>query len=276
MWATRDFISGQKPTAHALFYNGDDDADSVTLRYKGSLVKATDFDNANGYFLTWGGESTAYENMFGILEEEQGITTNYLPDDVLYGMRTRKIMPVTGTTIVRGEYSQNDPAGTTNLATGATGTAAATTLLGGQTYAAADDYASVGAWVYFTNGANANYLHYIESVANNTNAEYTLGKALVGAVAAADDFIFIQTANTRFLDFCAHEVTLVSMELVASRTVPVFGLWTWITDVGIPLQKLDRNKHDGLKLKNPRFYHDFLLIGSTTLTNVFTNGLIYA
>lgn len=274
MESVKDLFSGQKPAPIELFYNGTTDADSVTKRYKGSLVKVANWENANGAFLTWAGDTTAYENIFGILEEEQGITTNYLPNDVTYGMRKRKVTPTSSSTIVRAEYSQNDPAGTTNLATGASGTAAATTLTSGEN--SSDTYTNIGAWVYFTNGANANYLHYIESHTNASPMVYTLGSALVGAVVAADDFIFILPPMTGYLDLCAHLVTIVSKELVSARTVPVLGLMTYITDVGIPFQPLDRNKHDGLKLKNPRFYHDFLLSGSVTLTNVFTNGIIRA
>ncbi len=276
MEARRDFISGQKPTSHSLYYNGDDDADSNTLRYKGSLVKATDWDNSDGGFLTWAGESTAYENIFGILEEEQeaSATTNYLPNDVAFGMNRRKIMPVTGTTIIRAQIAEFDPTGTDLTVTGASGSAASTTFTSGEN--SSDAYTNIGCWLYFTNGSNANFLHYVESHTSASPMVYTLGKALVGAVVSADNFLVIQPHNTRFLNFDAHEVVIASKELVSARTVPIFGLDTWFTDVGFGLTKLDRNKHDGLKLVKPRFYHDFLLIGNTTLTNVFTGGLIYS
>ena len=48
MRAIKDLMSGQKPTLIDLPYNGTVNADSVTKRYKGSLVKHTDFDNADG------------------------------------------------------------------------------------------------------------------------------------------------------------------------------------------------------------------------------------
>lgn len=269
MQIVRDLAGGGRPSPIELFYNGEDDADATTLRYKGSLVKLADWNNANGIFCTHASESTAYENLIGILAEEQGTSDNYLANDASYGMRTKKIEPLLPTSIIRGEYAQTDPAGTSILDTSATATAASTTFT--VTITTAD--LMIGGWIYFTNGSNANYLHYIT---DNSTTTATFATAVTYAVVAADDWICILPPNTLWMDFDSHDVNIVSEVDDGSRTVPVVGLMTYITDVGIPFQRLDRDKHDGLKLVKPRFYHDFVFAGSTTLNNVWTGTVIRA
>lgn len=270
MRVVRDLFSGQKPAPIELYYCTNTDSSTATTRYRGSLVKFTNFENANGNFYTWAGESTLYENLFGILEEKVSTgDTEALPNHTTAAMQKRKITPVGPNTVVRGEYAQSDPAGTTNLDTNCSGTAASATLVDAD--ACENAYSEIGSWFYFTNGANANYLHYVESHTTTTE-KFTLGTALTGAVVDADDFIHIAPAACTYLMLDAHEVTIVSEKTISNRTLPVLGLMSYITDVGIPLQPLDRAKHDGLKLKNPRFYHDFLLIGKATMPNVFGGG----
>lgn len=274
MWISRNLGGGPLPAPIELYYNGTDDADSNTLRYKGSLVKRSAWDNVEGGFMTHTAVSTddtAYENMFGILAEEQeaSATTNYLPNDASFGMRTRKIHPLIPTSIVRGEYSRFDPAGNDNTDTNGTANAAGTAFTITVTTA---DYLN-GGWLYFTNGDNANKLHYIT---NATTTVITFATATTGAVVAADNFICVQAVNTLWMDFCAHDVTLVSEVADTSLTVPVFGLMTYISAPGIPHQRLDRNKHDGLIIANARFYHDFLIGGSATLGNIWRDTIIRA
>jgi len=268
MWVVRDLSGGPKPSPLNLFYNGDYEIDSTTKRYKGSLVKVTDTANAEGMFLTWAGDSTQYQSIFGILEEEQGITGNYLPSDALYGMKTRKITPILPSSIVRGEYAQTDPSGTAILDNGCVIAAASATVALTLT-ASATHFA--GGWFYFVTGANAGYLHYIEQ---NTTSAATLGTACVNAVATGDTYIAIAPANCTHMDLCAHEVCLKSEVLYGSRLFRVLGLMHYLTDDGIPFQRLDRDKHDGLKLRNPRFYHDFIVGGSATVGSVWRDVIV--
>lgn len=266
MFIVRDLLGGGRPSPINLPYNGDVAADSTTKRYKGSLVKMMDFDDVDhGVFLTFAGLATAGENLFGILEEEQGTSGNYLLDDATYGYKTRKISPLFPSTLIRAEYSQKDAAGTSNLDTSGTASAASATFTVTITTA---DY-MIGGWIYFTNGSNANYLHYIS---NNTTLAATFSTAVTGAVGATDDFVVILPPMTRLMDFDATYTGLKSEIDDGSRTDKVLGLMHHIEDVGIPFQRLDRNKHDGLKLTNPRFYHDFTIPSAAAGGNCWIMG----
>ena len=267
MRAIRDLTGNQPPVPLDLPYNGDLTVDSVTTRYKGSLVKVMDYDSiANGLFLTFAGLTTAMENIFGILEEEQPTSGNYLPNDTTYGMTRRKITPILPSTIIRAEYGQTDAAGTDTYDTGATGSAATTTFTISVT--TADTF--IGGWIYMLNGSEANYLHY---VTDNSTAALTLATALNYTVASGDDFLVIQPATCRRCDFDATYTGIVSEVDDGSKTDPIVGLDHWITAPGLPMEKLDRDKHDNLYIPHARFYHDFLLPGDQTYTNVFTYGI---
>ena len=271
MWITRDLVGGQKPSPIELYYCTNKDSSTSTKRYKGSLVKLTNFDNSDGNFFTWCGETTVYENTFGILMEEILATASgdVLPNHTTASMTRRKIRPILPSSVCRAEYSRNDPAGNSNVDVNISGSAAAIVLVDADTIANA--YSEVGGWFYFIDGANANYLHYIESHTTSTE-KFTLGTALTGAVTTSDEFLYIAPAACTYLMMDAQEVTLVSEKTIANRTMPVMGLMNYITDIGIPHQPLDRAKHDGLKLVNPRFYHDFILIGNATLPSAFFGG----
>ena len=144
MEVIRDMIGGSKPDAIDIFYNGTLDADSVTLRYAGSLVKLMDIDDVdNGWFFTWAGNATAMENVVGILEEEQPITGNELPDTGTNGMTLRKMTPIFPSTIIRAEYVQADRAGTAMYDTGATASAASTALTAADTTTGSKIHANV-------------------------------------------------------------------------------------------------------------------------------------
>ena len=95
MRVVRDLIGGSRPPTIDIHYNGDVDIDSTTKRYKGSLCKFMDFtgDVDHGTnFVTWAGDATASENIAGVLEEEQPVTGNYLPDDASYAMHEDYIL----------------------------------------------------------------------------------------------------------------------------------------------------------------------------------------
>lgn len=241
------------PPALDLFYNGDLAADSSTKRYKGSLVKRMDYDDIDhGQFYTFAGLATAMENVFGILEEEHGTTGNYLPDSTTYGMTRRRVTPIVPGSVIRAEYVQADAAGTANYDTSATGTAGSTTF----TITITTGDTMIGGWIYFINGSNAGYLHYIT---NNGTTTATFATALAHDVVATDDFLVIEPANTRIVDFNATYTDIKSEMDDASKTDAIVGLNTLISAPGTGLQYLDRDKHDGLKIANAKFYHDFVL-----------------
>ena len=274
MQVVRDLAGGQKPGTLSLFYNGTYNADSVTKRYKGSLVKVMDWDAAAGIQLTWAGTTVAMEGMFGVLEEEQGITGNYQLNSTTYGARTRKVTPILASSIVRAEYARKDPAGTAITESTSTGSKAGTTITGTTTDIDVDDK-MIGGWVYFLSGDNDGYLHYITD-STNSGETMTISTALTGALVSADTFLCIAPPMTNFLAVDDHYVNLKSTMDDGARTLPVLGLMTYIDAVGMSFQPLMRNKHDGLKIKNARFYHEFLLGGSATLGNVFRDVRVVA
>lgn len=261
--AWRDLIGGGRPSPIELPYNGDLAVDSVTKRYKGSLAKLMDFDDVdNGGFVTFAGLVTAMENFVGILEEEQGITGNYLPNDASYGMQRRKITPCFPSTVILGEYARTDAAGTAATDTGATCTAASATFtIDTDT---ADEW--IGGWVYMLTGSEAGRLHYILDSAANTSA--TFATAATAAIASGDTFLAIGKANCRevlFNDTFTGIKSEIAYDLHIHRVV---GLMSYIEDIGIPFQPLDRNLHDNLVLKNPKFYHAF----TVSATNAWSTG----
>jgi len=253
--AWRDLIGGGRPSPIELYYNGDLDVDSVTKRYRGSLVKLMDYDNVDhGGFATFAGLTTAMENFVGILEEEQGLTGNYLPDATTYGMQRRKITPCFPSTVILGEYARTDAAGSAMTDTGATCSAASATFtIDSDT---ADEW--IGGWVHMLTGAYAGALHYIKDSAANTSV--TFATVAAKAIVSADTFLAIGKANCRevlFNDTFTGIKSEIAYDLHIHR---VMGLMHYIEDVGIPFQPLDRNKHDGLILKNPKFYHAFTVV----------------
>lgn len=267
MEIVRDLIGGSKPSPIELPYNGDVAVDSVTKRYKGSFTKLMDIDDIDhgGAFHTFAGLATAMENFSGILEEEQGITGNYLPDDAAYGMQLRKITPCFPSSVIRAEYAQADAAGTVTYDTGATCTAGT----GAFTITITTADTLIGGWIYMLNGSAAGELHYIT---NNSTTVATAVTAFTGAVASGDDFLVIEAANAHYLDFDATFTGLKSDVDDGAKLNPVNGLMTYISAPGIPFQRLDRNKHDGLVINNARFYHDFTI----PTPNKWVNGITAA
>ena len=269
MQVVRDLIGGSSPMPIEMFYNGDLAVDSVTKRYKGSVAKLMDFnDNDHGGFATYGLLATAMENVVGILEEDQGVTGNYLADDASYGMQVRKITPCFPSTVVRAEYAQAGPDGTALYDTGATLAAGGTAFT---LDCGADEDEWGGAWIYMINGAAAGELHYLTGGVDNTSV--TFATASTGAIVGTDDFLVIGKANCREVLFDAATGTCLTSELDYDLHVHrVVGIMHYISAPGIPLQRLDRDKHDGLVIANARFYHDFTL----SALNAWASGYIAA
>ena len=268
MRVLRDLSGNQPPIPMDLPYNGDLTVDSVTTRYKGSLVKFMDFNDIDdGCFLTFAGLQTAMENIFGILEEEQPTSGNYLPNDATYGVTRRKITPILPSTVIRAEYAQLDADGSTaNYDTGAT------LSIGGIQHTVSITTADtmIGGWIYYLTGANQWYLHYIFD-SETTYAE--LSTVAAYAVATGDAWLVIEAPNVRRIDFNATYTGIKSEIDDNVKADGIVGLDHWITAPGLPMTKLDRNQHDGLYIPNARFYHDFCLVSNQTVWNVFANGI---
>ena len=251
MYIVRDLSGGTAPIPIEVYYNGNVDEDSVTKRYKGSLVRVPDGNDVDdGLFFTWAGETTAMENVAGILAEDQGTSGNYLPNDATYGMALKKMYPLLPSSVVRAEYSQADAAGTANYDTAATGSAAGTSL----TVTTFDDRL-IGGWIYFINGLNAGYLHYVTDTTSAT--AITLATALNYAVVATDDFLVIEQAACNTLDF---DGTYSNIKSEAGALGDyVSGIMHYGVARNLPFQRLDRDLHDGIKLDGAKFYHDFTI-----------------
>ncbi len=266
MRAVKDLVYGSAPAVIDVLYNGDLATDSTTKRYKGSLVKLMDYDDIDhGTFFTFAGLTTGLENLAGILEEEQGTSDNYLPDDATYGVRYKKMTAVLPSTIIEAEYSQADAAGTANTASGVTGSASGTSITA--TITTADTL--IGGWLYFLTGSCAGYLYYIT---DNGTTTITVS-ALAAAVASGDTFLVIQPPNCRKVDFDATYSGIKSQFDDNSNADPIVGLNTLIQSPGIGKTKLDREKHNGLKIANARFFHEFCLSGNSTYNNVWVAGI---
>jgi hypothetical protein len=258
MEAIKSVYSNMPPPAIEVWYNGELAADSTTLRYTGSIVKLMNHgDIDNGVFATFGGLTTIGERVFGILGEAQPTTGNYLPNDATYGPVYRKVVPCPPAVIVQAEYAQNDRAGTSNLDTGATGSAGSTTFT---TASISANDEMIGGWIYFTNGSNQNYLHYVTDSAAAGNT-LTLATALNNAVVATDDWVCILPPMARKCLFDDTYTGIKSEVDDGSWTHSIMGLSTWIKAPGIPMQKLSRDNHDGLSIANARFYHQFTFCG---------------
>ena len=262
-----NLLSGGNPPPIDLPYNGDTDVDSDTKRYKGSLVKLTDYgDVDHGRIFTFAGETTAMENVAGILEEEQPASTSYLPDDGTYGIVYKKITPVFSSSVIEAEYSRKDAAGTANTDTSATGSAASASMT--VTIGTADW--DIGGWVYFLTGANAGFLHY---VTDNSTSVATLSPVLNYALVTTDTYLFINPPNGEVVLIDATYTGLKSEISDTSRSTKVCGLTTWIEAPGIGKTKLDFAKHAGLKIPDAKFYHQFTLPGTATLPNYWNGSL---
>jgi len=252
----QDMLSGIKPVPKDMIYNGSLAADCVTARYKGSVAKFMNFDDLDhGTFVTFGGLATIGERVCGLLEEDVGITGNYLPDSTTYGPVYKKIAPCFVSTLVEAEYARADRAGTDNYDTNYSGTTTAITCGDGITTADV----LIGGWLYFLNGPAANQLHYITD--NDNGGIITVATSVAAAVVAADDLLVILPPHVNKCLFDATYTGILSECDDNLWTHPIQGLSTWISAPGIPKQKLSRDLHDGLSIANARFYHQFTFSG---------------
>ena len=255
----RDLSGMSPPPVMDLFFNKQLATDGGAA-YNGQLTKIMDVaDVDHGRFITSAANATATLNHFGILQEDIVAATGagYLPDSTTYGMVRRKIQPVLPSSLIEAEYVQKDRAGTDNYETGATASAAGTTLTCATGTIDTDDLL-IGGWIYFLNGANAYKLHYITDSANAGDA-ITVATAFSGAVVAADDFLVILPAFVNKLVVNATATDIKSDTDDSNWAIAVVGLDHFVQAHGMPRQGLDRNKHDGIYLKEAKFFHQFLI-----------------
>ena len=273
MKVIKDLIGGGKPNALDAFYNGAIAANGGTLRYKGSLVNTTLYNDIDyGMFWSFGlsaGATTAMANFVGILEEEVLAATGngYAPNNTSdKNMIRRRITPCFPSTIIQAEYVRADDASVANYDTGATLAAASKNF----TVASTDtDDANIGQWIYFYTGANAGYLHYVED-SDDSDEYLVFAQAGVNAVVAGDYFLAIQNAQCNYCLFNATGTGLKSEVDSGNWVHAITGLNNFISAPGIPFQFLDRDKHDGINVGvNARFYHQFTI----PLSNLWTNGM---
>jgi hypothetical protein len=111
-------------------------------------------------------------------------------------------------------------------------------------------------------------LHYIEL--GTTAATLLLGTALVNPVVSTDDFLVILPPCAQKCLFNTTYTGIKSEMTYNSHTHPIQGISTWITAPGIPMQKLNREKHDALKIVNAKFYHQFTFGGTNVLPNYWS------
>ena len=265
-----DLIGGAKPPTMELWYNTALAADGGTARYKGSLVKAMDWSDVDhGYFMCFAGETTAMENVCGILEED--VTLGYLPDSSSGSVYRRKITPIFPSTVIEAEYVQADAAGTANYDTSGTASAAGTTFT--ITITTADRM--IGGWIYFLTGSNAGKLHYIT---DNDTTTATFSTAVTYAVASSDTFLVIQPPISYLFDINATYTGLKSEIDDGSRGDVLVGLDHWISAPNTGKVRLVKDIHDGLCIPNAKFFHHFTIpsgmsiTGTCTYNNLWING----
>ena len=270
MQIARDLFNGTAPIDTPMIYNGDVGADGTSTRYKGSLCKLMDFDDIdNGTFVTFAGETTAMENVVGILAED--VTSGgscVLPNDASADFVRKKVIPICNTTLIMGEYGRVDAAGTATTDTGVyTATASATVVA--PTLTDTDD--CIGGWVYFLTGNNAGYLHYI--IDNDTTTTMTFGTATAFAGATGDTCLVIRPPFTNLLDFDATFTGLKSEIVKGSCSETVQGLDYYVKSPALPLQKLTRGL-DGSNLgTKAQFYHMFTIPSAAAGANAWNSGI---
>ena len=269
MQIVRDLFHGMAPLPIEVVFNPDTDADGSNTGYKGQLVKITDYDDIDhGTWVTLATETTAMENVCGILAEDIVAGGGcYMLDSSSGDFVRKKIFPIIPTTVLRAEYGRVDAAGTATTDT-AIYTASASVTGVAPTLTDTDDV--IGAWVYFLTGNNANYLHYI--VNNDTNTTITFGTATKHAGAASDTSLVIAPPLTRLLDFNATYTGLKSEIVKGSMSETVQGIDYYIEAPGINFQKLTRD-HDGMYIPNARFFHDFTIPGAAAGANAWAHGV---
>lgn len=266
-------LAGAEPIIKDLIFNEELDADGDTAVYDGAFVKLMDYDDVDhGRFVTLMDNATINENQIGIICESVAASGDtYLPDAAAAtGTYQRKKILMNPLAVYLLEYVQKDRAGTDNTDTGFVIAAAGTASTTSPTATTADTMN--GGWVYFVDGANAGYLHYIlDSAAATSNGIAVLRTAVSNAVAATDKVLIVNYAFDYAFDLNATYTDIKSEFTFGSRDNRLKGIDHWISAPGVPFQKLHASKHDGLKIDGARFFHECALANG-----YFTSDLVAA
>jgi len=251
-------LCGSEPVIKDLIFNEELAADGDTKVYDGAFVKLTDFDDIDhGRFICLADNATIGENVVGIICEEVAASGDtYLPDTAAAtGTFARKKILVNPHAVYCLEYVQSDRAGTDNTDTGLVIAAAGTASTTSPNPGTADSLN--GGWIYFVDGSNAGYLHYIlDSAAATSNGIATLRTAVTNAVAVTDKVLIIEPAFDYSFDLNATYTDIKSEAILATRDNRFKGIDFWMKAPGFPMQKLDPTKHDGIKIDKARFFHE--------------------
>lgn len=254
-------LGGAEPIIKDLFFNESLTAVGDTKVYDGAFVKLMDYDDVDhGRHITLGNNVTIVENQIGIICEEVAASgdTYLLETAAATGTAQRKKILVNPLAVYLVEYARKDRAGTATTDTGFAFSAAGTASTTSPDPGAGDE--DIGGWIYFLDGANAGYLHYILDTADSaTTGVTTLRTAIVNAVVSADTELCIQPPFATNFDLNATYTDLISEFRYDQRDNRLKGLDYWIKAPGIPMQKLNASKHDGLKVDGARFFHEVAL-----------------
>ena len=265
-------MAGAEPLVKDLIFNNDLALVGDALVYDGSFVKLMDWDDLDHGRHICSIDTTISENQIGIICEQVAASgdTYLLETAAATGTFQRKKILVNPFAVYLVEYTRTDRAGTactdTGFAFSAAGTASTTSPDNGSN----DD--QIGSWIYFVNGSNEGYLHYIlDSATSTTAGVVTLRTAIVNAVAATDTVLLVEAPFAYEFDLSATLDSFRSEWVQATKTDRFKGIDYWLKAPGVPFQKLHPSKHDGLKIAGARFYHEVALANG-----YFTGPLVLA
>ncbi len=269
-------LCGAEPIVKDLYFNNDVAAVGDAKVYDGSFVKLQDYDDLDhGRMIHSMDGATIYENQIGIICEEVAASGDtYLLDTVsATGTAQRKKILVNPFAVYLCEYVRKDRAGTDNTDTGFAFTAATTVSTTSPDNNSNDD--QIGSWIYFLDGANKGYLHSILDSADSATAGVAiLRTAIANTVVSADTELLIECPFAYEFDLNATITDFKSEWVQASKADRFKGLDHWISAPGVPFQKLNQSKHDGLKIDGARFYHEVALANSYFAGPLVTTSMV--
>lgn len=265
-------LAGAEPLVKDLIFNNDLALVGDAKVYDGSFVKLMDWDDLDHGRHICSIDSTISENQVGIICEEVAASgdTYLLETAAATGTFQRKKILVNPFAVYLVEYVRKDRAAVACTDTGFAFSAGGTVSTTSPDNGSDDD--QIGSWIYFLDGANAGYLHYILDAATSTTAGVAvLRTAVVNAVVLADTVLLPEAPFEYHFDLSATLDSFRSEWVQSVQTDRFKGLDYWISSPGIPFQKLHPSKHDGLKIDGARLYHEVALANG-----YFTGPLVLA
>ncbi len=269
-------LAGASPIVKDLVFNESLTAVGDTKVYDGAFVKLMDYDDIDhGRHITQMDKATITENQIGIICEEVAASgdTYLLETAAATGTFQRKKILVNPLAVYLVEYARKDRAGTATYDTGFAFSAAGTVSTTSPDANANDS--AIGGWIYFLDGANAGYLHYIlDSADSSTTGVSVLRTAVVNAVVAADTELIINPPFDYAFDLNATSTDFISEWILGTRDDRLKGIDYWISAPGLPFQKLNPSKHDALKIDGARFYHEVALANPYFTTHLANTAYV--